>query len=92
MRLSRQRTDLERPRAISPDEVRTVRWDFEDMTPPTVIEDEATGSQVDWDDDGRPVFTVFFSSGARKQYVDDATAWRAVDVFGASRPGARRLT
>ena len=92
MRLPWHRSVLDRPRAVSPDDVRTIRWDFEDVTPPTVEHDEATGSQVDWDADGHPVFTVFFASGASRRYVNDATAWRAVDVFGVTRPGARRLT
>ena len=92
MRLHWPRPATERPRAVSPDDARTIRWDFDDPTPPTVHEDEATGSQVDWDEEGRPVFTVFFASGASKRYVDDATAWRAVDVFGVTKPGVRRLT
>lgn len=79
-------------RSVSPDDVDTVHWAAYDDPPlPVVDDDDATGSQVDWDEDGRPVFTVFFESGTSKRYVDDETAWRAVDVFGVSRPPARQL-
>ena len=79
-------------RSVSPDDVGGLRWAV-DLEPPTPAaeEDEATGSQVDWDEDGRPVFTVFFASGTSQRYVDDERAWRAVEVFGVSRPPARRL-
>jgi hypothetical protein len=78
-------------RSVSPDDLQATAWpvDLEVDTSP-VENDPAVGSQVDWDEQGRPVFTVFFGSGATRQYVDDARAWRAVEVFGVTRPPARR--
>ena len=91
MRLSRRNEPRPAGRSISPDDVGVAAWCRAGSDPlPAAGEDEATGSQVDWDELGRPVFTVFFASGRTQRFVDDDTARRAVEVFGVTRPPVRR--
>lgn len=78
-------------RSISPDEV-AQRWAGE--RPQTDDADVATGSELEWDGQGRPSFLVFYASGRVERFVDDALAWQAVALLGqhAPRHGVQALS
>lgn len=61
-------------------------WTPEPEPEPPIDTDVPTGSEVEWDSQGRPAFLVFYASGRVDRFVDDALAWQAVALLGQHAP------